>query len=132
MLAEFLEKQAFQSKLEEVVLNWLSDPVYQIRDEAINVLITLKSKIFDQQWLEQISERKIDEFISHEKFGQRIQSVFFISKVYGDVSDKFLNEKLCPYLFKLAEDPVPNIKFNVAKTIEIVYKKVNNTNKMKC
>jgi serine/threonine-protein phosphatase 2A regulatory subunit A len=32
----------------------------------------------------------------------------------------------------MASDPVPNIRFNVAKTIEIMYKKVNNTNKMKC
>lgn len=32
----------------------------------------------------------------------------------------------------MAEDPVPNIKFNVAKTIEQIYKKINNTNKMKC
>lgn len=35
-------------------------------------------------------------------------------------------------MFKLAEDPVPNIKFNIAKTIEMIYKRVNNTNKMKC
>lgn len=58
--------------------------------------------------------------------------MFIIGKIYSEVSDKYLNDKLCGYLYKLAEDPVPNIRFNVAKTLEVVYKKVNNTNKMKC
>jgi len=52
-------------------------------------------------------------------------------KFYGEVSDKFLNEKLCPVIVKLGDDPVPNIKFNVSKTIEIIYKKVNNSNKIR-
>lgn len=62
----------------------------------------------------------------------RIHTLFIIQKTFTEVSDKFLNEKLCAYLYKLAEDPVPNIKFNVAKSIEMMYKKINNTNKMKC
>jgi hypothetical protein len=47
------------------------------------------------------------------------------------VSDKFLNDKLCPHLIKLGADPVPNIKFNVSKTIQIVYGKLNASNKDK-
>jgi hypothetical protein len=34
-------------------------------------------------------------------------------------------------MLKLAEDAVPNIKFNVAKTIEMVYDKLSNSNKVK-
>ena len=32
----------------------------------------------------------------------------------------------------MAQDPVPNIRFNVAKAIEVVYPKLNNSNKEKC
>ena len=31
----------------------------------------------------------------------------------------------------MADDPVPNIRFNFSKTVESIYKKINNTNKMK-
>lgn len=34
-------------------------------------------------------------------------------------------------MLKLAEDPVPNIRFNVAKIAEQIYGKMNNSNKLK-
>ena len=33
---------------------------------------------------------------------------------------------------KLANDPVPNIRFNYAKTAPLIYKKLTNSNKMDC
>ena len=48
------------------------------------------------------------------------------------MSKEFLNEKMFSYIQKLSDDPVPNIKFTVAKTIEIVYDKLSNSNKVKC
>ena len=62
---------------------------------------------------------------------QRIHTVFIIQKVFLEVTDKFLNEKLCPILLNMTDDPVPNIRFNVAKTAELIYKKINNSNKMR-
>ena len=35
-------------------------------------------------------------------------------------------------MLKLADDSVPNIKFNVSKTIEFVYPRLSNSNKDKC
>ena len=57
---------------------WLSDSVFQIRDEAINVLITMKNKMFDLQWFERCIEKKVEEFHTHEKFMQRIHTIFII------------------------------------------------------
>ena len=49
------------------------------------------------------------------------------------MSDQFLNEKLFKaYMRKLAEDPVPNIRFTFSKTAELIYKKLTNSNKMDC
>ena len=87
--------------------------------------------MFDIQWFEQCIEKKVEEFHSHEKFMQRIHTVFIIQKVFLEVTDKFLNEKLCPILLNMTDDPVPNIRFNVAKTAELIYKKINNSNKMR-
>lgn len=33
---------------------------------------------------------------------------------------------------KMAEDPVPNIRFNFAKTAQFIYKRLSNSNKMDC
>lgn len=33
---------------------------------------------------------------------------------------------------KLASDPVPNIRFNFAKTSQVLYAKLSNSNKMDC
>ena len=98
----------------------------------MGVLITLKEKMFDDEWLEGHLTRKLEEFSTSEKFVVRIQSLFMVKKVHSHVSEKFLNEKVCPVLIKLAADPVPNIRFNVAKTFELVYKRISNSNKLKC
>eukprot|EP00347_Sterkiella_histriomuscorum_P009905 403339428 len=129
-LAEFIPKQLFKERLEEHVISWLSDAVFQVREEAIQILIQLKEKIFDQDWLEETIERKCQDFHQHEKFGIRIHTIFLIQKVAEHVSPNFLNEKLVPFLLKLGTDPVPNIKFNVAKAVEQLYPKFSNSNKM--
>jgi serine/threonine-protein phosphatase 2A regulatory subunit A len=38
-LAEFMNKALFKERLEPVVLSWLADPVFQIREDSIQVLI---------------------------------------------------------------------------------------------
>lgn len=43
-LAEFLDKSLFKERLESVILGLMSDPVYQIREEAITLLLNLKDE----------------------------------------------------------------------------------------
>ena len=43
-LAEFLDASLFKDRLESVILNLMSDSVFQIREEATQVLLTLKEK----------------------------------------------------------------------------------------
>lgn len=95
-------------------------------------MIKLKDLLFNQQWLETQVDLKCSEFVEHEKFSQRIQTIFLISKVSIHVSDRFINENLAKHLFKLGSDPVPNIKFNVSKTLQLIYPKLSNSNKEKC
>lgn len=73
---------------------------------------------FDQRWLQDSLETKAKEFHTHEKFAQRIHTLFLIQKVTGKVDNNYLNERLFPFALKLAEDPVPNIRFNFAKVVE--------------
>jgi hypothetical protein len=43
-----------------------------------------------------------------------------------------LNKSFVDVLLTLAEDPVPNIRFNVSKTIEILYPQMTPGSKIKC
>jgi serine/threonine-protein phosphatase 2A regulatory subunit A len=52
LLCELIDKDIFKNRLESVVLGWLQDNVFQIREEAINTLITLKDTLFNLAWLE--------------------------------------------------------------------------------
>ena len=65
-----------------------------------------------------IDQGALNEFYTHEKFAQRIHTIFLIQKVSGKVDNHYLNERLFPLALKLSEDPVPNIRFNFAKLAE--------------
>ena len=58
------------------------------------------------------------EFHAHEKNIQRIHTLFMVTKVIDHIPKAFFNDRLFQYVIKLAEDQVPNIKFNFSKTIE--------------
>lgn len=79
-LAQFLDKNLFKERLESVILGMLSDPVFQIREEAVSLMLTLKDDKgpFDSRWLQDSLESKAREFHTHEKFAQRIQTLFLI------------------------------------------------------
>jgi serine/threonine-protein phosphatase 2A regulatory subunit A len=58
----------------------------------------------------------------------RIMAVHQINKLHSEVSAEFNNSVICPCLLKMVEDPVPNIRFNVSKTIGDVAKHMSNSN----
>lgn len=47
----------------------------------------------------------------------RIHSVFLINKMQPNVSNEMTNGLFAKTLIALAEDPVPNIRFNVSKSV---------------
>lgn len=132
-LAGFLDKNLFKERLEPVVLTLMADTVFQIREDAASLLLSLKEDKapFNQDWLEECLEQKAREFHGHEKFSIRIQTIFLILRVANNVSQRYLNEKLLPFAFKLAEDPVPNIRFNFAKMVDQIYSKMTASNQKK-
>lgn len=47
--------------------------------------------------------------------------MFLVQRVAGRVTPRFLNDKLMPFVLRLSEDPVPNIRFNFAKLVEEIH-----------
>jgi serine/threonine-protein phosphatase 2A regulatory subunit A len=132
-IADHIDTQVFEEKLQNVLLGMMGDSVFAIREEVINSVIKLSKSKFDQRWMESILTPKLDEYSKHTTFMMRQHTVFYINKIIPVCSSNFTNSVIAPILLKLAEDPVPNIRFNVAKTVALCHRNmsVSNVSKMK-
>jgi serine/threonine-protein phosphatase 2A regulatory subunit A len=62
----------------------------------------------------------------------RIQAIHFVNRLGPEVTKEVLNKQFVEVLLLLAEDPVPNIRFNVSRCIESFYTKMTPGSKFKC
>ena len=62
----------------------------------------------------------------------RIQAIHFINRLGCEVPADVLNKSFVEIILNLAEDPVPNIRFNISKTIEAFYGRMKPGSKFKC
>ena len=99
--------------------------------ETIKCLVRLKNESFDLEWLEATIEERLQDLHKNPSFALRIHTLFIVNELQSQVTDPFLNEKMYKQAMKrLADDPVPNIRFNYAKTSPCIYRRLTNSNKM--
>jgi serine/threonine-protein phosphatase 2A regulatory subunit A len=70
-LANHIEAEVFVEKLQPLLLGMMGDSVFAIRDEVINSILKLSKGKFDQRWMENLLESKLEDFSKHEKFMMR-------------------------------------------------------------
>ena len=71
----------------------------------------------------------MEEFSKHEKFMIRIHTVFILSKMAEHLEAEVVDEIYVQFGLPLCKDPVPNIRFNVAKLTTTVWHKLNEETK---
>jgi serine/threonine-protein phosphatase 2A regulatory subunit A len=103
----------------------MSDAVFTIREESTTTILKLSEKFYGKDWLMDIIDRKLDELVKHERFMLRIQSIHLINKMWEVVSDDYVNRRFAEILIEMTTDPVPNIRFNVCKTLLAVYPRLS-------
>lgn len=121
LLAEQLGVGFFDEELGNLVLSWLWDPVYSIREAAVTNLEQL-AKIFGSKWAdEEIIERilKTDD-TTLSNFVYRLTSLFTLTRLIPVVDKEIVLDKILPFVNNLAQDQVPNIRFNVAKSYLVI------------
>lgn len=109
----------------------LVDPVFTIRETALQSMIEISKETMSADWLMRIMLAKITELSKHERFMIRIQAIHFINRLAPDASKEVLSKQFAEVLITMADDPVPNIRFNVAKSIEAIYSKMSPGGKFK-
>jgi len=109
----------------------LVDPVFTIRETALQSMIEISQTTMSNEWLLRIMLAKISELSKSERFMIRIQAIHFINRLAPEVSKEVLSKQIAEVLISLADDSVPNIRFNVAQSIESIYHKLSAGGKFK-
>lgn len=141
-LAKQLGVSFFNSELLSLCMSWLWDPVFAIRDAVVNILKEL-SLVFGSDWTnEEIINRLLNDKketsnnpddledvkeageIDYSNFTTRITCIFAITNLIPAVKPDVLIDRLLPFLDKFIDDPVPNIRFNIAKSYLVAAEKL--------
>lgn len=139
MLAKQLGVQFYNDKLINLSLAWLSDVVFSIRKAAAQNIRYL-TEIFGEAWARTHIVPRIREMQSNAAFAKRMTALFAVQVLLSAsaavthhptasavpsrpvakapaLSHSMVLEVLLPIVLAMASDPVPNIRFTVAKTL---------------
>ncbi|GAA5802111.1 hypothetical protein HPULCUR_007572 [Helicostylum pulchrum] len=125
-ITDLMGKKFFHQQLWNMYIAWLNDPVFSIRKAAS---INLKSltgllgpKFVKQTLLDCLIEMSVQD---HHK--TRITALFALTSIAEVLSAQDTIECILPTLLTLAKDAVPNIRFNVAKSLETLTGQLKKT-----
>ncbi|KAK6523250.1 Polyamine N-acetyltransferase 1 [Orbilia ellipsospora] len=115
LLASQLGVEFFDEKLGGLCMGWLGDTVFSIREAATTNLKKL-TEVFGVDWAKNTIIPKVMNMGVHPNYLYRMTTCFAISTLAPVVSLEVIKEKIIPVITQLVEDPIPNIRFNVAKS----------------
>ena len=102
-------------------MSWLGDAIFSIRDASINNIKKLV-EIFGIPWGEANIFPRIIVLYNSETYLSRMTSLFSVHSLVPIVGAEVLTNTFLPLALRMAADPVPNIRFNVAQTLQLVAK----------
>ncbi|ODV84533.1 hypothetical protein CANARDRAFT_29070 [[Candida] arabinofermentans NRRL YB-2248] len=126
LLAEQLGVAFFDEALGQLCMEWLWDPVYSIREAAVINLQKL-TEFFGEEWCKvELIKRILDKSQTKEfdNFICRITCLFAFTKLIPVLSPNVISQDIYPFIDELKDDQVPNIRFNVAKSLLLIVKKL--------
>lgn len=117
LLAVQLGVQVFEEKLGVLCMSWLVDHVFAIREAAAVNLKSLMEK-FGNEWALSSVVPKITAMSKDVNYLHRMTTLFTINTIITVCNAETVSKHLLPTVISLAADSVPNIRFNVAKTLQ--------------
>ncbi|KAI9090824.1 armadillo-type protein [Phlyctochytrium arcticum] len=127
LLAKQLVMEFFDEKLGSLCMSWLGDCVFSIR-EAATVNLRNLTEVFGVEWAKQAILPKISQMAQHQNYLYRMTTVFALTALSHASNGETLRDFILPTINTLANDPIPNIRFNVAKALEQIIPLVRKAN----
>ena len=127
VLARIVNKKLFLESIMPICIKWLTDPVYAIRQNACKII----KRIYDIFKVEEFEKKilnKISSMAKSDNYLIRITAILLIKEFLVDEYEfDFLEKKLFPYIVKLSDDKIPNIR----QACSLVIKKLVRLSKNK-
>jgi len=115
-LAKYLGEAKFTAELGALFGAWLTDPVFSVRD-AFAASFNRLSEELGQPWSERNIIPQLQNLVEHKNYLYRISAILSTRALAEVSGSDFIDKHLVPMVVKLTNDPVPNVRFNAAKTI---------------
>ncbi|KAI8344676.1 armadillo-type protein [Chlamydoabsidia padenii] len=118
-LASQLGVAFFDERLLQLCISWLGDTVFSVRDAATTNLKQLV-EIFGCDWAKQTVLPQVMSLAHNENYLYRMTTLFALSTMAVSLSPEIIKDNILPTVLELVEDPIPNVRFNVAKSLEVL------------
>ncbi|CAG8663258.1 18260_t:CDS:2, partial [Racocetra fulgida] len=119
LLASQLGVAFFDEKLGSLCMSWLGDNVYSIR-EAATINLKKLTEVFGVEWAKTTIIPKVLEMGTNQNYLYRMTTIFAITTMAPAVTPEVIRDHILPTVNNLVSDPIPNIRFNVAKSYEVL------------
>lgn len=119
LLAEQLGVSFFDRELGPLCMTWLWDNVYSIR-EAATINLRKLAEVFGLEWAKKEIIPHIIVVGNSTNYLFRLTVIFAVSTLIPVVDMDTINTSVLPFLQELLNDPIPNIRFSIAKTYKVL------------
>ncbi|KAG0193517.1 hypothetical protein DFQ28_004850 [Apophysomyces sp. BC1034] len=119
LLASQLGVGFFDEKLLNLCMSWLGDAVFSIRDAATTNLKQLV-EIFGCDWAKDTVIPQVMKMARNDNYLYRMTTLFALTTMAISLSSEILKDNVLPTVLELKDDPIPNVRFNVAKSLEVL------------
>lgn len=119
LLAKQLGMKFFDEQLSSLCMGWLGDTVFSIREAATQNLKKL-TEVFGVDWAKRSIIPKVDAMSRQANYLYRMTTCFAITTLAPVVTLEIIQESVLPMMERLVADPIPNIRFNVAKSYSVL------------
>jgi len=125
-LARYLGEAQFTQELSGLIKDWLVDPVFSVRDAAAAIARRL-SEALGVPWCEANLMPQLQPLLAHANYLHRIAALLCAGALSEVAGGTFVDQHLVPMVATLCADPVPNVRFNAAKTVQVMHKACGST-----
>lgn len=122
-VAEMVGLGSFNDQISESLIKWVEDPVYAVREATLESIKQIAG-MYGDEWVHTRVLPVIESLVKSEVFTKRMTALSAINKFGVMLGAK----EFYSFLEILSDDQVPNVKFNVAKTIRNNHSKVKGLN----
>lgn len=111
-----------EERIQKTIKERLADRVFEVRVRMIEAIKNL-SAVFGRDWTEKTALGILSRFATNPNFLYRLSYVFGIKEICGGVGNA-VALKEADILFKMARDPVPNVRVQAILTLVKIVRQV--------